>query len=135
MPRRTNRKSRRSIPESIASTARKLFAALKRVKPSNKQGEYYLTDVPEILLSDGEKVNVYLHGDAREVSGINTRAELAEFENLMRRSTIRKLMIEAGVTFIDPSHAYISAEASSRPRLHHLSRRFHRGKVSHRRRL
>jgi len=91
--------------------ARKLFAALKRVEPSNKQREYYLTDVPQILLSDGEKVSVYLHGDAREVSGINTRAELAEFENLMRRGTIRKLMVETGVTFIDPSHTYVSAEA------------------------
>jgi bifunctional UDP-N-acetylglucosamine pyrophosphorylase/glucosamine-1-phosphate N-acetyltransferase len=91
--------------------ARKLFAALKRVKPSNQQGEFYLTDVPQILVSDGEKVNVYLHGDAREVSGINTRAELAEFENLLRRNTIRKLMLEAGVTFLDPSHTYISAEA------------------------
>ena len=91
--------------------SRKLFAALKRVKPSNQQGEYYLTDVPQILLSDGEQVNVYLHGDAREVSGINTRAELAEFENLRRRGTIRKLMVDTGVTFLDPSHAYVSAEA------------------------
>jgi bifunctional UDP-N-acetylglucosamine pyrophosphorylase / glucosamine-1-phosphate N-acetyltransferase len=91
--------------------ARKLFGALKRVNPSNKQGEFYLTDVPQILVSDGEKVDVYIHGDAREVSGINTRAELAEFENLLRRGTIRKLMVEAGVTFIDPSHAYVSAEA------------------------
>jgi bifunctional UDP-N-acetylglucosamine pyrophosphorylase/glucosamine-1-phosphate N-acetyltransferase len=91
--------------------SRKLFAALERVKPSNKQGEFYLTDVPEILLGDGEQVNVYLHDDAREVSGINTRAELAEFENLLRRNTIRKLMVEAGVTFLDPSRAYISAEA------------------------
>jgi bifunctional UDP-N-acetylglucosamine pyrophosphorylase/glucosamine-1-phosphate N-acetyltransferase len=91
--------------------SRKLFSALERVNTSNKQGEYYLTDVPQILLSDGEVVNVYLHGDAREVSGINTRAELAEFENLLRRQTIRKLMTEGGVTFIDPSHAYISAEA------------------------
>lgn len=90
---------------------RKLFGALERVNPSNKQGEFYLTDVPQILVSDGEKVDVYLHGDAREVSGINTRAELAEFENLLRRGTIRKLMVEAGVTFIDPSHAYVSAEA------------------------
>jgi bifunctional UDP-N-acetylglucosamine pyrophosphorylase/glucosamine-1-phosphate N-acetyltransferase len=89
----------------------KLFSALERVNTSNKQGEYYLTDVPQILLSEGESVNVYLHDDAREVSGINTRAELAEFENLLRRQTIRKLMTEGGVTFIDPSHAYISAEA------------------------
>lgn len=92
-------------------TGRKLFVALDRVKPTNKQGEYYLTDVPQILRSDGEKVNVYLHSDAREVSGINSRAELAEFENLLRRNTIRKLMLDAGVTFLDPSHTYVSAEA------------------------
>ena len=91
--------------------AHQLFGALKRVEPSNQQGEYYLTDVPQILLADGDNVNVFLHGDAREVSGINTRAELAEFENLMRRGTIRKLMVDAGVTFLDPSHAYVSAEA------------------------
>lgn len=90
---------------------RKLFSALARITPSNNQGEFYLTDAPEVMLSDGDKVNVYLHADAREVSGINTRAELAEFENGMRRSTIRKLMVEFGVTFIDPSHAYISPAA------------------------
>lgn len=90
---------------------RKLFAALRRVEPANDQGEYYLTDVPGILLGDGNKVTCFLHQDAREVSGINTRAELAEFENLLRRSTIRRLMTDNGVTFIDPSHAYVSAEA------------------------
>ena len=42
---------------------------------------------------------------------MNTRAELAEFENLMRRNSIRKLMIDGGVTFIDPSHAYVSPQA------------------------
>ena len=93
-------------------TASKLFSALARVTPSNNQGEFYLTDAPEVLLADGESVNIYFHFDAREVSGINTRAELAEFENLMRRSTIRRLMVDSGVTFIDPSHAYISASAS-----------------------
>ncbi|MEP6921875.1 MAG: bifunctional UDP-N-acetylglucosamine diphosphorylase/glucosamine-1-phosphate N-acetyltransferase GlmU [bacterium] len=87
-----------------------LFSALDRVQPTNQQKEYYLTDAPAILLADGEKVGVYRHSDAREVSGINTRADLAEFENSLRRSTIRGLML-AGVTFIDPSHAYISAEA------------------------
>nr|MBA3515719.1 bifunctional UDP-N-acetylglucosamine diphosphorylase/glucosamine-1-phosphate N-acetyltransferase GlmU [Pyrinomonadaceae bacterium] len=39
-----------------------------------------------------------------------TRADLAEFENLLRRGTIRRLLME-GVTFIDPSHAYVSTEA------------------------
>jgi bifunctional UDP-N-acetylglucosamine pyrophosphorylase/glucosamine-1-phosphate N-acetyltransferase len=90
---------------------RKLFAALKKVEPVNEQGEYYLTDVAEILLNEGAKVVATPHHDAREVAGVNTRAELAEFENLLRRSTIRHLMTEVGVTFIDPSHAYISSEA------------------------
>lgn len=90
---------------------RKLFKALERVRPANKQGEYYLTDVPGILVLEGEKVNVYLHRDPREVQGVNTCAELAEFENLLRRKTIRRLMLDGGVTFIDPAHTYVSSEA------------------------
>ena len=90
---------------------RQLFRALRSVKPTNQQGEYYLTDVPTILLSGGGIVTCFLHDDAREVYGVNTRAELAEFENLLRRNTIRALMVNAGVTFIDPSHAYVSADA------------------------
>lgn len=91
--------------------AGKLFAALERVQPINSQGEYYLTDVPGIFRDDHEQVSLYQHHDAREVSGVNTRAELAEFENLLRRGTIRRLMLDGGVTFLDPSHAYISSEA------------------------
>lgn len=89
----------------------KLFRALSNVEPANDQGEYYLTDVAEIILRNGGAVSVFLHNDPREVEGINTRAQLAEFENLIRRAAIRRLMIESGVTFIDPSHAYISAAA------------------------
>jgi bifunctional UDP-N-acetylglucosamine pyrophosphorylase/glucosamine-1-phosphate N-acetyltransferase len=92
--------------------AGKLFDALKKIHPNNTQGEYYLTDAPALLKSAGGRVSLYLHSVSREVSGINTRAELAEFENLIRRRTIRRLMMEDGVTFIDPSHAYVSAEAN-----------------------
>src|ERR1700752_2045928 len=91
--------------------AKALYRALRKVEPANDQGENYLTDVAEVILASGAGVSVYLHSDSREVSGINTRADLAEFENLLRRSAIRRLMIDCGVTFIDPSHAYISAEA------------------------
>ena len=91
--------------------SKKLFHALEQVRPTNSQGEYYLTDVPGILRDAGEHVSLYQHHDAREVSGVNTRAELAEFENLIRRNAVRRLMTDGGVTFIDPSHAYISSEA------------------------
>ena len=89
----------------------KLFDALRQVRPANNQGEYYLTDVPAILKSAGENVGLFYHQDAREVSGVNTRAELAEFENLLRRGTIRRLMLGEGVTFTDPSHTYVSSQA------------------------
>jgi bifunctional UDP-N-acetylglucosamine pyrophosphorylase/glucosamine-1-phosphate N-acetyltransferase len=89
----------------------KLFGALEQIRPNNSQGEYYLTDAPAILKTAGGRVSLYQHSDAREVSGINTRAELAEFENLLRRRTIRRLMMEAGVTFLDPSNAYVSGDA------------------------
>jgi bifunctional UDP-N-acetylglucosamine pyrophosphorylase/glucosamine-1-phosphate N-acetyltransferase len=88
-----------------------LFPALARVQPTNAQGEYYLTDVPALLRADGADVAVYLHTDAREVSGINTRVELAEFERLLRQRTLRRLMLDSGVTFIDPQRTYVSSDA------------------------
>jgi bifunctional UDP-N-acetylglucosamine pyrophosphorylase/glucosamine-1-phosphate N-acetyltransferase len=91
--------------------AKDLYQALRKIEPKNDQGEYYLTDVPEIILASGGTVTVFVHTEPREVYGINTRVELAEFENLMRRAAVRRLMIDGGVTFIDPSHAYISSEA------------------------
>jgi bifunctional UDP-N-acetylglucosamine pyrophosphorylase/glucosamine-1-phosphate N-acetyltransferase len=90
---------------------RVLFGALERVQPANAQGEYYLTDAPGILRADGEDVSIFTHTDAREVSGINTRVELAEFERLLRLRTLRRLMLDSGVTIIDPSHTYVSPEA------------------------
>lgn len=89
---------------------RALFPALARVEPANAQGEYYLTDVPAILRADGEDVSVFLHTDAREVSGINTRVELAEFEHRLRVRTLRRLMLDSGVSLIDPANTYISPE-------------------------
>jgi bifunctional UDP-N-acetylglucosamine pyrophosphorylase/glucosamine-1-phosphate N-acetyltransferase len=90
---------------------RALFDALGRVHPANAQGEYYLTDVPGILRADGEDVSIFLHVDAREVSGINTRVDLAEFERILRQRTQRRLMLDSGVTFIDPAHTYVSTDA------------------------
>ena len=91
---------------------RKLFAALARVSNDNAQGEYYLTDVPALLRHEGETVAVYHHADAHEIEGINNRAQLAEMERVMRFRAIKKLMLDYGVTFIDPKTAYISEQAS-----------------------
>ncbi|MGI8787762.1 MAG: bifunctional UDP-N-acetylglucosamine diphosphorylase/glucosamine-1-phosphate N-acetyltransferase GlmU [Pyrinomonadaceae bacterium] len=91
---------------------KKLFAALSSVKNNNVQGEYYLTDVPALLRESGEDISLYQHTYAREVSGINNRAELADLERIFTRRTISKMMLDYGVTFIDPKNAYVSGQAS-----------------------
>lgn len=90
---------------------KKLFAALSQVGNNNAQGEYYLTDVPSILRSQGDDVAIFLCDDPREVEGVNDRRQLAEMETTLRKQTIEKLMIESGVSFVDPASAYISSRA------------------------
>ncbi|MFZ1702487.1 MAG: bifunctional UDP-N-acetylglucosamine diphosphorylase/glucosamine-1-phosphate N-acetyltransferase GlmU [Pyrinomonadaceae bacterium] len=91
---------------------KKLFAALKRVGNTNAQGEYYLTDVPHILKEDGDAVAIFQADDPREVEGVNDRRQLSKMEKVIRRRTISKLMLESGVTFVDPKTAYISARTN-----------------------
>ncbi|MEP7214445.1 MAG: bifunctional UDP-N-acetylglucosamine diphosphorylase/glucosamine-1-phosphate N-acetyltransferase GlmU [Acidobacteriota bacterium] len=88
-------------------TAR-LFAALKQVQNNNAQGEYYLTDVPGLLRDAGEDVSIYLHNDPHEIEGVNNKTQLADLEMLLNRRTIARLMLDQGVSFIDPRSTYIS---------------------------
>src|SRR4029453_7413789 len=84
---------------------------LAKVQNNNSQGEYYLTDVPALLREAGEDVAIFQHGDAYEVEGVNNRVQLADLERLLNRRTISRLMLDYGVTFIDPKSAYISEGA------------------------
>ncbi|GFN33755.1 bifunctional UDP-N-acetylglucosamine diphosphorylase/glucosamine-1-phosphate N-acetyltransferase GlmU [Paenibacillus xylaniclasticus] len=88
---------------------RKLFQALKEVKNDNAQGEYYLTDVLEILRVAGETVGAYVAADFAEGIGVNDRVGLAEAEQLMRARIVRQHQVN-GVTVIDPSTTYIEAD-------------------------
>ncbi len=91
---------------------RKLFSSLSEVKNENAQGEYYLTDVPALLSVSGEAVSLYQHHDAHEIEGINNRAQLADMERVLCRRTIKKMMLDYGVSFIDPKNSYVSEQAS-----------------------
>ena len=105
----------RQIPEINAGIyafdSRKLFDALAKVQNNNSQGEYYLTDVPALLREAGEDVAIFQHGDAYEVEGVNNRAQLADLERLLNRRTVMRLMLDYGVSFIDPKNVYISEAA------------------------
>ena len=90
---------------------RMLFQALQKVQNNNAQGEYYLTDVPALLREAGEDIAIFQHNDAYEIEGVNNRAQLADLERVLNRRTISRLMLDYGVTFIDPKNTYVSERA------------------------
>jgi bifunctional UDP-N-acetylglucosamine pyrophosphorylase/glucosamine-1-phosphate N-acetyltransferase len=82
-----------------------LWEALHRI-PVSKKGEYYLTDIVELAVRDGQTVQAVLTDDPTEAIGINTRVHLAEAEKLMRRRINTAHMLN-GITLIDPDTTYI----------------------------
>ncbi|KPU42801.1 bifunctional protein GlmU [Oxobacter pfennigii] len=89
----------------------KLVNALKKISNNNTQGEYYLTDVIEILKSENQPIGAFKTSDNHEIMGINSRQQLAEAVLMMRKRKINKLM-EDGVTIVDPDSVYIDADVS-----------------------
>ncbi len=61
-----------------------LAHALSRLRNDNAQGEYYLTDVLELLREDGHGVVTVTCDDAQEVMGVNDLPGLAEVDAILR---------------------------------------------------
>ncbi|GEN31276.1 bifunctional UDP-N-acetylglucosamine pyrophosphorylase/glucosamine-1-phosphate N-acetyltransferase [Cerasibacillus quisquiliarum] len=83
-----------------------LFKALKQISNDNAQGEYYLTDVIEIIKKDAGKIAAYLTPDFDETLGVNDRVALQEAERILKERINRKHLLN-GVTIIDPLTTYI----------------------------
>lgn len=87
-----------------------LAPALRRLEPQNAQGEYYLTDVVEVLADAGYTVAAHQAEDPAETQGVNDRYQLALAEAELRRRTNDALM-RAGVTMVDPDTTYVDTTA------------------------
>lgn len=83
-----------------------LFDALGKLNTDNAQGEYYLTDIIEILKADGKGVAAYMTNDYDESLGVNDRVALAQANQIMRKRINHQHMVN-GVSFIDPDSTYI----------------------------
>jgi len=92
----------------------KLFKALTKVNNDNEQNEYYLTDLIEILRSQGEIVSAYQAVDYTETIGINDRIGLAKAEKILRTRILERHM-RNGVTIIDPDTTYIEKDVTIEP--------------------
>ncbi|MBN1289178.1 MAG: bifunctional UDP-N-acetylglucosamine diphosphorylase/glucosamine-1-phosphate N-acetyltransferase GlmU [Actinobacteria bacterium] len=99
----------RTIHEINASTYvfdRKVLGdTINGLSAENEQGEYYLTDVIENIVSGGGRV-VAVRGDPEESLGVNNRIQLSNVNEIMRERVNNALMMN-GVTILDPRTTYI----------------------------
>ena len=90
----------------VAASVKNMFWALDRVDNNNLKGEYYLTDIVEILRSKKKRAKAII-ADTDEVMGVNSRLDLAVAE-MSFQVGMRQAMLKKGVTLRDPDTIYFS---------------------------
>ncbi len=72
-------------PSYYCMNARAMFEALKRVNRNELTGEYYITDVFELMLKDGQRVEVIDAVPPEDILSINTPEHLAQVDAIYRQ--------------------------------------------------
>ncbi|MEO8386378.1 MAG: bifunctional UDP-N-acetylglucosamine diphosphorylase/glucosamine-1-phosphate N-acetyltransferase GlmU [Betaproteobacteria bacterium] len=75
---------------------------LPRLTNNNAQQEYYLTDILKMAVKDGVAVETFSPASETEVTGINTKMQLAALERTYQQEIAAQLMYK-GVTLADPA--------------------------------
>jgi bifunctional UDP-N-acetylglucosamine pyrophosphorylase/glucosamine-1-phosphate N-acetyltransferase len=97
-----------------AFAVKPLFANIHKLSTANAHGEYYLTDMAELLVKSKQRVLALKEGAIAETLGINTRAELARLDARVRAAKTAELM-EAGVTIYHPETCVIDSDVTIEP--------------------
>jgi bifunctional UDP-N-acetylglucosamine pyrophosphorylase / glucosamine-1-phosphate N-acetyltransferase len=88
-----------------------LHRLLDRIQPNNAQGEYYLTDIVTEATRESVPVEAFTLEDAEEVTGINTRGDLARVSDIVW-NRVREDLMNCGVTLMDPKTAFIDSRVA-----------------------
>jgi bifunctional UDP-N-acetylglucosamine pyrophosphorylase/glucosamine-1-phosphate N-acetyltransferase len=91
-----------------------LFEKLDLLNTDNAHGEFYLTDVAAMLVSDDQRVVAVQAESVDEVLGANTIAEMMYLDAAMRLANARRLMA-SGVTIFRPETTVIDSEVTVGP--------------------
>jgi bifunctional UDP-N-acetylglucosamine pyrophosphorylase/glucosamine-1-phosphate N-acetyltransferase len=90
-----------------------LWTHLEQI-PLSAKGEYYLTDMVGIAVSEGNRIEALTTDDPSDLLGVNTRVHLAEAEAVFRQRVNVKWMLD-GVTIVDPATTFIEADVTLGP--------------------
>jgi len=94
----------------MAFDGSKALEVIEKIGNANRKGEYYLTDAVTVVRDMGLEA-VVIETSEDEVRGINTKAQLAEAEQVMQ-ARLRQAALEAGVTMIAPETVYLAADTT-----------------------
>ena len=97
----------------LCSGAEEMQRWLHAVNNNNAAEEYYLTDVVALARAEGRSVSA-MEAPADELAGVNSRSELAHAEAVLQ-GWLREEAMDAGVTMIDPSSVFLSADTRLSP--------------------
>ena len=86
-----------------------LAEALEKVTLNEGKKEFFLTDVIEISAREGYSIDTFMVDDINEISGVNSRIQLAQAEKKIRKRINERHMNE-GVTIVDPDSTFIDDE-------------------------
>ena len=92
-----------------AFAVKPLYARIGELKAENAHREYYLTDMARVFSKAKAKVIALKTGNAAEILGSNTRAEMMEIDALMRMAKCRQIMA-AGASIFFPQTCVIDAD-------------------------
>ncbi|MFQ6090386.1 MAG: NTP transferase domain-containing protein [Candidatus Bipolaricaulia bacterium] len=93
----------------LVSNDRLLWEALEKLDDANAQGEYYLTDIVAPYREGGEAVRALVAEEGEELAGVNSRADLARAEAILRGRKLAQAM-ERGATVVAPETVIIEWE-------------------------
>lgn len=96
----------------MAANATCLKSWLSQVKNNNAQSEYYLPDIIALAVQAGKPVNAFTVNDVLQVSGINSRSELAVLERCHQRQLAENQMAN-GVSLADPDRIDIRGDLAT----------------------
>src|SRR5271163_1337030 len=91
-----------------------LFSHIQKLSTANPHGEYYLTDMAEVLRQSRQRVVAWKTENSTEVLGANTRIELSFIDYQMRMRKCHALMTE-GVTVFFPATCVIDDNVEISP--------------------
>ena len=94
----------------MAFDGRRALEIIEKIGNANSKAEYYLVDAVAIARQLGLEA-VVIETSEDEVRGINTKAQLAEAEQVMQ-TRLRRAALDAGVTMIAPETVFLAADTT-----------------------